>query len=69
MKIKKLYENNNGGLMDMEAAAKYLSVKVSSLYQLCMRKQITVVKIGRLNRFRRSDLDDFISQNVEEAEN
>ena len=65
MKVEKLKkENNNDGLMDMESAAEYLGIKISSLYQLCMRKQITVVKIGRLNKFRRSDLDDFIKQNV-----
>ncbi len=69
MKIEKLYKKSNDGLMDMESTAKYLSIKKSSLYQLCMRKQITVVKIGNLNRFRKSDLDDFISQNVVEAEN
>ncbi len=69
MKIEKLFKNNNDGLVDMESAAKYLSIKKSSLYQLCMRKQITVVKIGRLNKFRKSDLNNFISQNVVEAEN
>ncbi len=69
MKIEKLYKNNNDGLVGMESAAKYLSIKKSSLYQLCMRKQITIVKIGRLNKFRKSDLDNFINQNVIEAEN
>ncbi len=69
MKIEKLHKNNSEGLVDMESAAKYLSIKKSSLYQLCMRKKITVVKIGRLNKFRKPDLDDFISQNVVEAEN
>ncbi len=68
MKIEKLHKNNSESLMDMEPAAKYLSIKKSSLYQLCMRKQITVVKIGRLNKFRKTDLDDFINQNVVEAE-
>ena len=68
MKIEKLHKNSSEGLMDMELAAKYLSIKKSSLYQLCMRKQITIVKIGRLNKFRKSDLDDFINQNVVEAE-
>ncbi len=69
MKIEKLHKNSNDGLMDMESAAEYLSIKKSSLYQLCMRKQIAVVKIGRLNKFRKPDLDDFISQNVVKAEN
>ena len=61
--------NNDEGLMDMDQAAEYLNIKKSSLYQRCMRKQITVVKIGRLNKFRKSDLDDFIEQNVVDAEN
>ncbi len=56
-------------LMDMESAAKYLSIKKSSLYQLCMRKQITIVKIGKLNKFRKTDLDAFIDKNTVEAEN
>jgi excisionase family DNA binding protein len=62
-------QNNDDGLMNMESAAKYLCIKKSSLYQLCMRRQITVVKIGRLNKFRRSDLGDFIKRNVVGAEN
>lgn len=62
-------KNNDEGLMDMDQAAEYLNIKKSSLYQRCMRKQITVVKIGRLNKFRKSDLDDFIEQNVVDAEN
>lgn len=62
-------KNNDDGLMGMESAAKYLSIKKSSLYQLCMRKKVSVVKIGRLNKFRKADLDDFIKQNVVDAEN
>ncbi len=70
MKIEKLNNaNNDDGLMNMESAAKYLSIKKSSLYQLCMRKKITLVKIGKLNKFRKADLDDFIKQNVINAEN
>ncbi len=70
MEIEKLYKNNDSdGLMDMESAAKYLCIKKSSLYQICMRKEITIVKIGRLNKFRKSDLDAFIDKNTIEAEN
>ncbi len=70
MGIEKLYKNNgSNGLLDMETAAKYLCIKKSSLYQLCMRKQITVVKIGRLNKFRKSDLEAFIDKSIVEAEN
>ncbi len=70
MEIEKMYKNNDSyGLMDMESAAKYLCIKKSSLYQICMRKQITIVKIGKLNKFRKSDLDAFIDKNTIEAEN
>jgi len=69
MQIEKLYKNNDSdGLMDMESAAKYLCIKKSSLYQLCMRKQIAVVKIGRLNKFRKPDLDAFINKSIVDAE-
>ncbi len=67
--MENLHKNSSQALMDMDEASKYLCIKKSSLYQLCMRKQITVVKIGRLNRFRKSDLDGFINQNVIEAGN
>jgi len=68
MKIEKLYNNNEDGLIDMDEASKYLSIKKSSLYQICMRKQITIVKIGKLNKFRKTDLDAFIERNTVEAE-
>jgi len=61
-------KNNDEGLMDMDQAAEYLCIRKSTLYQLCMRKKITVTKIGRLNRFLKADLDYFIKQNVVDAE-
>jgi excisionase family DNA binding protein len=64
----KTMSNNDQGLMDMDDASKYLCIKKSSLYQICMRKQITVIKIGMLNRFRKLDLDAFINKNTREAE-
>ncbi|MBM4056400.1 MAG: helix-turn-helix domain-containing protein [Planctomycetes bacterium] len=63
---EKVFKINEGGLMDMKQAAAYLAIKVSTLYQFCMRREIPVVKIGRLNRFRRQDLDAFINSNVTE---
>ena len=66
----KFYKDDNvDGLMDMESAAKYLSIKKSSLYQLSMRKKITKVKIGNLNKFRKYDLDAFIDKSIIEAVN
>ncbi len=66
---EELNENNNDeGLMDMDSVVEYLCIRKSTLYQLCSRKKITVVKIGTLNKFRKADLDDFIKRNVVDAE-
>jgi excisionase family DNA binding protein len=67
--MENIYKNNSQGLMDMDSASRYLNIKKSSLYQLCMKKQISVVKIGNLNKFRKGDLDTFICNNLVEAEN
>lgn len=55
------------GLMDMKQASQYLNIKVSTLYGLCMRKQIPFVKIGKLNRFRKASLDQWINEHVQGA--
>lgn len=59
--------NNNGlKLLNMDEASSILGIKVSTLYRLCMRKEITCVKIGKLNRFRMADLEDFINKRIVE---
>ncbi len=55
------------GLMNMTQAAAYLNVKTSTLYGMVMRRQIGVVKIGRLNRFRPQDLEQWIQEHLQEA--
>ena len=62
----KIIKNDNS-LLDMKQASEYLNIKTSTLYAMCMRKQIPVVKIGKLNRFRREDLDKFITKNLKGA--
>ena len=57
----------SGNLLDMNKAASILDIKKSTLYALVMRKQIQVVKIGKLNRFRKCDLDKFIESHTQEA--
>ena len=63
----KIIKNDNS-LLDMKQASEYLNIKTSTLYSMCMRKQIPVVKIGKLNRFRGCDLDNFISKNTTEVQ-
>lgn len=53
-------ETKIDGLLDMKQATAFLNIKTSTLYGLTMRREIPVVKIGKLNRFRRQDLEKFI---------
>lgn len=57
----------NDNLLDMRQASEYLNIKISTLYSLCFKGRVRVVKIGKLNRFRREDLDKFITNNLKEA--
>ncbi|MCF6150410.1 MAG: helix-turn-helix domain-containing protein [Candidatus Kuenenia sp.] len=57
--------NTNGGLLTPQQAADYLQVRLSTIYQMSMRGSLSKVKIGKLVRFRRTDLDAFISQNLQ----
>ncbi len=54
-------------LLNMDEASTLLSIQKSSLYQMVMKRQIQVVKIGKLNRFRKCDLDKFIESHTHEA--
>lgn len=60
---------NDSNLMDMDAAAAYLNIQKSTLYGMCMRRQILFAKIGKLNRFRRSDLDKWIEARLQGVNN
>lgn len=50
--------------MTPDEASQYLKVKKSTLYNWTMRKMVPVVKLGRLSRYRKADMDFFINSNV-----
>ena len=52
-------------LLNMEEASTFLGVKTSTLYDWVHRKKITVVKIGKLNKFNKSDLEDYVKINTQ----
>lgn len=56
------------GLLTPEQAAQYLQVKLSTIYNWSMRKVLPTCKLGRLNRYRKIDLDNFISKNITEIQ-
>jgi excisionase family DNA binding protein len=43
--------------------ARYLCVSMSKLWKMTHRKQIKYYKVGRLNVFRREDLEAFLQRN------
>ncbi len=51
-------------LLNLNEAAKILSIKVSKLRSLVFKKQINFIKIGRLIRFTKKDLEIFVAQNT-----
>ncbi|MBZ0241979.1 MAG: helix-turn-helix domain-containing protein [Bacteroidales bacterium] len=54
-------------LLGMDEASRLLGLKKSTLYQMVMRKQIPVCKVGKLNRFRMEDLRKYIERNMVNA--
>lgn len=58
----------NNSLLTPEQAAQYLQVKLSTIYNWSMRKILPTCKLGRLNRYRKIDLDNFINKNIAEVQ-
>lgn len=56
-----------GGLLTPQQAANYLGIKLSTIYSMCMRRQIPFIKIGKLNRFRIQDLNRWIEAHIQES--
>jgi excisionase family DNA binding protein len=51
------------GLLDYEAAARYLCTTTRHVRELCARRELAAVKVGRLVGFTRADLDAFVAAN------
>lgn len=47
-------------LLDAEAAAKYLNCSTRLVRELWNRREIPAIKVGRLVRFHKDDLDKYI---------
>ncbi len=58
--------DNKDKLLTREEAAKYLGVAKTTLanWHVSKKRNITVVKIGRLVKYKLSDLDAFIEKGV-----
>ena len=51
-------------LWSIERAAEYLDVSVRMVRQLVFQRRIEVVKVGRLVRIRRSEIERFLTENT-----
>ncbi len=58
----------NPDLLTAQEAAAYLRIPLGSLYVRISRKQIPFAKLGRLLRFRRSDLERLLESQYKGAE-
>jgi excisionase family DNA binding protein len=53
--------------MTIREVAEYLRIKASTIYSLAEQKRIPHYKIGRLVRFKRSEIDQWMEGNREEC--
>jgi len=60
---KSVGRSPNARLVNVQDAAKYLAVSVSTLYGWVYQRRIPFVKVGRALRFDSADLDQFIETN------
>lgn len=58
-----IVKNGNERLLNMDEAAQYLGIRKSTLYGMCMRREIPFIKIGKLNKFTLHDIQAFIDKN------
>jgi len=55
--------------LGIQKLSEYLGIKVSTLYSLAGQKKIPHYKVGRLVRFRKSDIDLWMEENKKEIIN
>lgn len=51
-----------GGLMDVGKVSIYLGIPKSTIYAYSMRSKIPHLHVGKLLRFRKSDIDTWLSE-------
>ncbi len=65
--LKRLAEaltgNDGKRLMPVKEAAQYLGVPVSSIYQLCHKRELAYYRPGKRSYFKQQDLDEYMQRN------
>lgn len=65
-KLPETLPESSSQLLDRSGAAKFLGVKKNTLALWAMRKKpiLPYIKVGRLIRYKLSDLEEFLEQNT-----
>ncbi|TVM04047.1 MAG: DNA-binding protein [Candidatus Brocadia sp. WS118] len=58
----------DNSLLTPQEAADYLKIKLSTIYNWSFRRVLPMCKVGKLNRYRKDDLDIFINNNMTEIQ-
>jgi excisionase family DNA binding protein len=58
----------NDALLSVKEVADYLQLKESTVYTWAQQGKIPAIKVGRRWQFRRSDLDAWLAEHVQSAE-
>lgn len=62
-------DKDDGPLISLKETAKYLGISKESLYQKARDNKIPCFKIGNMWKFRRADIDDWITEEMNNVEN
>ena len=54
-------------ILNTQEAAEYLSLSIGYLYQLTSQKKIAFYKTGKLNYFKKTDLDNYLLSSPQES--
>jgi PTS system nitrogen regulatory IIA component len=68
-KENKMKDKNSGPLISLKQAASYLGMSKESLYIQARDGKIPCLKIGRIWKFRRSDLDNWVTEEMNNDKN
>jgi excisionase family DNA binding protein len=60
---------NEDPVLSRDDAAHYLGIASNTLKKWAMQRRIAITKVGRLNKFRKSDLDAYLARHRVEAVN
>jgi excisionase family DNA binding protein len=55
-------------LLDTTKASQFLGISKNTLYEWIVQKKVLHVKVGRLVKFRREDLEEWLKQRTKEEE-